>query len=197
MMCVHVCVCMCACVCACVCVCGCTYFDYCMITPSSFIFLPTLYLTLHTSSYRAAEYNGMIGQHLIVINPAHTPETGVQHENIDRIENLPNVLADNNAGAHRPHTSVPSHVDTSQEPTYDSLEKPHHKREPQPYQVPIRTEPAVPQDNPQYAEPHPQETIWRRNMTQHATQTEHTQSTVRGGYAEPDVHHSYNLPTSN
>ena len=165
-----------------------------MITPSSLIFLPTLYLTLHTSSYRAAEYNGVIEQHLIVNNPAHIPETGVQYENIDRVENLPNVLADNNAGAHRPHTSVPSHVDTSQEPTYDSLEKPHHKREPQPYQVPIKIEPAVSQDNPQYAEPHPQETIWRRNMTQHATQTEHTQSTVRGGYAEPDVHHS---PTSN
>ena len=138
----------------------------------------------------------MIEQNLIVINPAHILGSGVQHM-YENIGNSPNMLADNDAGAHRPHTSVPSHVDTSQQPTYESLEKPHQNREPQPYQVPIRTErmePAVPQDNPQYAEPRPQETVWRRNMTQHAIQNEHTQFTVRGEYADPGIHHS---PTSN
>ena len=168
---------MCVCVCACVCdvhnvyvyvhVCVCAYFDYCMITPSSSVFSSNiLSVTLHTSSYRAAENNGGSEQHLIVINPAHIPGTGVH----DRVENSPNMLAHNNAGTRRPHTSVPSHVNTSQQPTYDSLEKPRQNREPQPYQVPIRTKPAVPQDNLQYAEPCPQETVWRLNM-QHRMNT--------------------------
>lgn len=112
----------------------------------------------------------------------------------------PNMLAHNNAGAHRSHTSVPSHVDTNQQPTqptYDSLESPCQNRVPQPYEVSaIRSNPAVPQDN-QYAEIQPQETPWRQNMNQHATQNEHTQSTVRREYADPDVHHSHNSPTSN
>lgn len=105
----------------------------------------------------------------------------------------PNMLAHNNAGAHRSHTSVPFRVDTNQQPTqptYDSLESPHQDRVPQPYEVSaIRSNPAVPQDN-QYAE-------IRQNMNQHATQNEHTQSTVRREYADPDVHHSHNSPTSN
>ena len=56
------------------------------------------------------------------------------------------MLAHNNAGAHRPHTSLQP---------YDSMENLCENR-PQPYQVPIRSnriDPAVSQDNPQYAEP--------------------------------------------
>ena len=121
---------------------------------------------------------------------AHT--SGVQHT-YERVGS-PNMLAHNNAGAHRPHTSVPSNVDTSEQ-TYDSLESPRPNR-PQSYEVPaIRPNPAVPQDIP--AEIQLQETAWRQNMNQHATLNEHTQSPVRREYAEPDVHHSYNSPTSN
>ena len=85
------------------------------------------------------------------------PTLGVQHTYEE--VGSPNMLPRNNAGAHRPHTSVPSHVDTSQQPTYDSLESPRQNR-PQPYEVAaIRSNPAVPQNNPQYAEIRPQETL--------------------------------------
>ena len=119
---------------------------------------------------------------LIVTNPVyasltclqvHTPGTSTDESpaDLDTSDEAESPAEYNNIGGNRPHPSMPSHLHSVENETYDSLEKPYWTRSqsegPQAYQDPSvasRIEPAVSQDNPQYTELRPQESVRRQNM---------------------------------
>ena len=122
---------------------------------------------------------------LIVANPVYgsltclqvrTPgtPTGESPAELDTSDEVESPAEYNNIGGNRPHPSTPSRLDSFPgvgSETYDSLEKSYRTRSQsegtQAYQDPnvaSRIEPAVSQDNPQYAELRPQETVRRQNM---------------------------------